>query len=72
MERLRLWTRLVKDVIADEPNEDVRRARFVRQASLELRRIVSDPEALRYGLAAGLDQSYNGIARYWAKKAERR
>ena len=71
MERLRLWARLVKDLIADEPDEDARRARFVRQATLELRRIVSDPEALRYALAAGLEQSYNGILRYWTKKAEK-
>ena len=37
-----------------------------------MRRSVSDPEALRYGLAIGLDQSYNGLERYWTKKAERR
>ena len=71
MERLRGWARLVKDLMADEPNEDVRRARFARQVGLELRRSVSDAEGLRYGLAIGLDQSYNGLARYWTKKAER-
>ena len=71
MERLRGWARLVKDLMADEPNEDVRRTRFARQVGLELRRSVSDAEGLRYGLAIGLDQSYNGLARYWTKKAER-
>ena len=71
MERLRGWARLVKDLMADEPNEDVRRTRFARQVGLELRRSVSDPEALRYGLAIGLEQSYNGLERYWKKKAER-
>ena len=57
--------------MADEANEDVRRTRFARQAGLELRRSVSDPEALRYGLAIGLEQSYNGLERYWKKKADR-
>ena len=71
IERLRGWARLVKDLMADEPNEDVRRTRFARQVGLELRRSVSDAEALRYGLAIGLDQSYNGLERYWKKKAER-
>jgi glyoxylase-like metal-dependent hydrolase (beta-lactamase superfamily II) len=71
IERLRGWARLVKDLMADEPDEDVRRTRFARQVGLELRRSVSDPEALRYGLAIGLDQGYNGLERYWKKKAER-
>jgi len=71
MERLRGWARLVKDLMADEPNEDARRTRFARQVGLELRRSVSDAEGLRYGLAIGLEQSYNGLERYWTKKAER-
>ena len=71
MERLRYWVRVVKDLLADEPNEDIRRTRFAREVGGEMRRSVSDPEALRYGLAVGLDQSYNGLERYWKKKAER-
>ncbi len=71
LERLRYWARLVKDLLASEPSEDARRTKFARQVGVELRRGVSDPEALRYGLAVGLDQSYNGLERYWKKKAER-
>ena len=57
--------------MAAEPSEDARRAKFARQVGVELRRGVSDPEAFRYSLAVGLDQSYNGLERYWKKKAER-
>ncbi len=71
IERLRIWARLVKDLMADEPNPDVRRAKFARQVDLELRRTVSPAEVIRYGLAVAADQSYNGLERYWTKKAER-
>jgi glyoxylase-like metal-dependent hydrolase (beta-lactamase superfamily II) len=71
MERLRLWARLVKDLMAAEPNPDVRRAKFARQVDLELRRTASPAEVIRYGLAVAADQSYNGLERYWTKKAER-
>ena len=71
MERLRLWARLVKDLMASEPNPDARRAKFARQVDLELRRTVSPAEVIRYGLAVAADQSYNGLERYWTKKAER-
>jgi glyoxylase-like metal-dependent hydrolase (beta-lactamase superfamily II) len=69
MERLRYWARLVKDLLATEPSEDVRRATFARQANLELRRTVSDPEAHRYTYAIAFDQAYNGLERYWKKRA---
>lgn len=71
IERLRLWARLVKDLMASEPNPDARRAKFSRQVDLELRRTVSPAEVIRYGLAVAADQSYNGLERYWTKKAER-
>ena len=71
MERLRLWARLVKDLMAAEPNPDVRRHKFARQVDLELRRTASPAEVIRYGLAVAADQSYNGLERYWTKKAER-
>jgi glyoxylase-like metal-dependent hydrolase (beta-lactamase superfamily II) len=69
MERLRYWARLVKDLQASEPSEDARRTRFARQCSLELRRSVSDGDAYRYGFAIAFDQAYNGLERYWTKKA---
>jgi len=70
-ERLRYWARLVKDLMATEPSEDARRSKFARQVGLEMRRSVSSAEEVRYGLAIQLDQSYNGLERYWTKKAER-
>jgi glyoxylase-like metal-dependent hydrolase (beta-lactamase superfamily II) len=69
MERLRYWARLVKDLMASEPNEDARRTRFARQCTLELRRSVSDAEAFRYRYAIAFDQAYNGLERYWQKRA---
>ena len=72
MERLRWWARLVKDLMADEPNADVRRAKFARQVDVELRRTVSPAEVIRYGLAVGLEQSYNGLERYWTRSRARR
>jgi glyoxylase-like metal-dependent hydrolase (beta-lactamase superfamily II) len=68
MERLRYWARLVKDLLASEPNEDARRMRFARQIQLELHRSLSDPEALRYTRAFNAEQSYDGIERYWKKR----
>lgn len=70
-ERLRYWSRLVKDLLASEPVEDARKVKFARQVGLELRQSVSDGEVGRYGLAIALDQSYAGLERYWKKKAER-
>ena len=55
--------------MADEPNEDPAPREFARQVGLEMRRSVSSAEDVRYGLAIGLDQSYNGLERYWKKKA---
>jgi glyoxylase-like metal-dependent hydrolase (beta-lactamase superfamily II) len=72
VERLRYWARVVKDLMASDLSEDARRAKFGRDVGLEMRRSVSDPEAIRYSLAIQLDQAYNGIERYWKKKAERR
>jgi hypothetical protein len=70
-ERLRYWARLVKDLMASEPDEGARKVKFARQVGLELQRSASAGEVGRYGLAIGLDQSYNGLQRYWTKKAER-
>jgi glyoxylase-like metal-dependent hydrolase (beta-lactamase superfamily II) len=67
-ERLRYWARVVKDLMATEPSEDARRAKFARQVGLEMRRSVSNADEVRYGLAIQLDQAYNGLERYWKKK----
>jgi glyoxylase-like metal-dependent hydrolase (beta-lactamase superfamily II) len=71
MERLRGWARLVKDLMASEPNADVRRTKFSRQVHLEMRRSMSDADASRYTGAFAAGQSYDGLERYWKKKAER-
>ena len=68
-ERLRYWARLVKDLMASESSEESRRAKFARQVSLEMRRSVSDAEGLRYSLAINFDQAFDGLERYWKKKA---
>lgn len=68
MERLRGWARFVKDLLASEPNEDARRAKFTRQVTLELRRMLSDADTARYNRAFTAGQSYDGLERYWKKK----
>src|SRR3982751_1761818 len=70
MERLRLWARMVQH-LASESSEAARRAKFAREAGLDLRRQVAAPELGRYGLAIALEQSFTGLERYWKKRAER-
>jgi hypothetical protein len=61
----------VKDLMASEPNADVRRTKFSRQVHLEMRRSMSDADASRYTGAFAAGQSYDGLERYWKKRAER-
>ena len=42
---------------------------IVEAALLELRRTVGEAEAARYSRAGRLDYSWQGLARYWRKKA---
>ena len=64
------WSQIVRRLIADERlTEPQRQQAFVDEALLELRRAVGDQESEQYGRAGRLDYSWQGLARYWRKKA---
>lgn len=70
MDRLVDWSRIVRRLIADErASEDERQERFIDEARTEIRRIVGDREAELYIRAGSLAYSWQGLARYWRKKA---
>lgn len=70
MDRLVDWGRLVRRLIADEGlTEEARQQRFIDEARAEIRRIVGDREAELYIRAGSLAYSWQGLARYWRKKA---
>lgn len=65
------WNRIVKRLIADAKlTEEQRQQAFVDEAFRELRRAVGEQEADRYSRAGRLDYSWQGLARYWRKKAD--
>ena len=69
-ENIEQWSRIVRRLIADPSlSEEQRQAAFVEEAQRELRRAVGEPEADRYGRAGRPDYSWQGLARYWRKRA---
>jgi glyoxylase-like metal-dependent hydrolase (beta-lactamase superfamily II) len=69
-ENIEIWSRIVRRLLADAslPDED-RQKRFVEEAFLDLKQRVGDSAALDYTKAGGLNYSWQGLARYWKKKA---
>lgn len=68
--RLADWSTIVKRLLADERLDDQQRQdRFVEDVTRELRRAVGETEAARYSRAGRLDYSWQGLARYWRKRA---
>ncbi|MDQ3211140.1 MAG: MBL fold metallo-hydrolase [Acidobacteriota bacterium] len=68
-DRLALWSRVVRRLIADTTLDDAGRGQaFVSEAMLELRRNVGEVEAEKYSRAGRLDYSWQGLARYWTKR----
>jgi glyoxylase-like metal-dependent hydrolase (beta-lactamase superfamily II) len=68
-EHIEAWNRIVKRLIADATlSEDQRQQMFVDEAFRDLRRVVGEQDADRYGRAGRLDYSWQGLARYWRKR----
>jgi glyoxylase-like metal-dependent hydrolase (beta-lactamase superfamily II) len=68
--RLADWSAIVRRLLADSAlNDAEREQRFVDEAQRDLRRTVGDSEAARYSRAGRLDYSWQGLARYWKKRA---
>jgi glyoxylase-like metal-dependent hydrolase (beta-lactamase superfamily II) len=71
-EHLAEWSRIVRRLLADETlDEDARQRAFVDATFAELRRRVGEQEAEDYVRAGGLNYSWQGLARYWRKRAAR-
>ena len=71
-ENLESWSRIVRRLLADPSlDDDQRQQRFVDEAFRELQRVVGPGEADAYGRAGRLDYSWQGLSRYWRKKAGR-
>ena len=64
------WSRIVRRLLVDDSlDESQRQQAFVEEASRDLRRAVGDAEAEHYGRAGRLDYSWQGLSRYWRKRA---
>lgn len=69
--RLADWSTMVTRLLADERLDDQQRQdRFVEDVTRDLRRAVGEAEAARYSRAGRLDYSWQGLARYWRKRAQ--
>jgi glyoxylase-like metal-dependent hydrolase (beta-lactamase superfamily II) len=70
MDRMIEWSRAALRLVNDESlSEEEREARFVADAVQDLRRAVGVQEAERYSRAGSIAYSWQGLARYWRKKA---
>ncbi len=69
-DRLTAWSAIVRRLLADPAlSEEERQSRFVNDVLLDIRRVVGDEEANQYNRAGRLDYSWQGLARYWRKRA---
>jgi glyoxylase-like metal-dependent hydrolase (beta-lactamase superfamily II) len=70
MDRLAEWNRIVRRLLAAETlTEEERQERFVDEATADLQRTVGPSEAQLYVRAGSLAYSWQGLARYWRKRA---
>jgi glyoxylase-like metal-dependent hydrolase (beta-lactamase superfamily II) len=68
--RLEAWSGIVRRLLADTSlDEDTRQQRFIDEALLDLKRQVGEVQAEQYNRAGRLDYSWQGLSRYWKKKA---
>jgi len=68
--RISSWSEIVRRLLADPAlTDDQRQDRFVAEAVQELRSTVGETEASQYSRAGRLDYSWQGLARYWRKRA---
>jgi glyoxylase-like metal-dependent hydrolase (beta-lactamase superfamily II) len=70
MDRMVEWSRAAFRLVSDGTlSEEERESRFVAEAVQELRRAVGVQEAELYTRAGSIAYSWQGLARYWRKKA---
>jgi glyoxylase-like metal-dependent hydrolase (beta-lactamase superfamily II) len=69
LERLRTSARLAGTALESGGTDEEQARRYQQDARLELRRHMTEAEAVSYELAVPLDHCYLGLARYWRKRA---
>jgi glyoxylase-like metal-dependent hydrolase (beta-lactamase superfamily II) len=70
--RLAEWSDIVRRLLADSTRDEAaRQERFVEDVLRDIRRAIGDQDAENYIRAGRLDYSWQGLARYWRRKAER-
>jgi glyoxylase-like metal-dependent hydrolase (beta-lactamase superfamily II) len=70
-ENMEAWSGIVRRLLADSTLADgERQERFTAEAFADLARRVGEMEATDYTKAGGLNYSYQGLARYWSKRAK--
>jgi glyoxylase-like metal-dependent hydrolase (beta-lactamase superfamily II) len=69
-ENLGEWNRIARRLIGDASLDDPdRERRFIDAAYIELQRRVGERDAEDYTKAGGLNYSWQGLSRYWRKRA---
>jgi glyoxylase-like metal-dependent hydrolase (beta-lactamase superfamily II) len=64
------WSRIVRRLLADASlTDEDRQKRFTEEALLDMKRRVGENDATDYTTAGGLNYSWQGLARYWRKRA---
>jgi hypothetical protein len=64
------WSRIVRRLLAHPSiTDDERERRFIEEVFIDLRRRAGDGEADDYTRAGGLNYSWQGLARYWRRRA---
>jgi glyoxylase-like metal-dependent hydrolase (beta-lactamase superfamily II) len=64
------WSRIARRLLAHPSiTDDERQRRFIEEVFIDLRRRVGDGEADDYTRAGGLNYSWQGLARYWKRRA---
>jgi glyoxylase-like metal-dependent hydrolase (beta-lactamase superfamily II) len=70
MDRLVAWSRVARRLVTDPSlSEEEREQRFVAEAVEDLRRAVGVADAEQYSRAGSIAYSWQGLARYWRKRA---
>ena len=62
---------LVRETLASDGTDEERIRRFVEDMRAEARQRLSSEDAASTEAAAAFDQLWQGLARYWRKKAEK-
>jgi two-component sensor histidine kinase len=68
-DRLTSMAARVKAMLDDEGSDESRAGRFAAELGDELRRTLGDADTRRYIVAMPPEQCWQGLARYWRKKA---